>query len=154
MSQSFPVLAVALVPMLRRRKKARTSNPFKPHFQTRRERKQAEYRELRPAVREHAWERFGYRCIWPTCRRGVTLDSMHAHEVVFRSAGGSATDITNVVPTCSGCHGHLHVRVGGKLKRIDVEGIELVFYERVTGNAPWVKVGRVRFVAKDGTHGS
>jgi 5-methylcytosine-specific restriction endonuclease McrA len=133
-----------------RKRKVRSSNPFKPRYRrSRRERKRAEYAELRPGVREQAWERYGYRCIWPTCRIGLTLDSMHAHEVVFRSAGGSATDIANVVPTCSKCHGHIHVRLGGKLKRIETEGAQMVFYERVNGNAPWFLVGRVRFVAKE-----
>lgn len=136
--------------MLRRRKKKRIVNPFKPRYHTRRERQRAEYRDLRPEVREHAWARYGYRCVWPTCRIGLTLEAMHAHEVVFRSAGGSATDIENVVPLCAKCHGHCHVRIGGKLKRIETEGAEMVFYERANGNAPWVIVGRVRFVLKEG----
>lgn len=87
-------------------------------------------------------ERYGYRCVFPTCRIGLSLDAMHAHEVVFRSAGGSATDDANVVPTCATCHGHIHVRVGGKVKRIErTEAGGLRFFERKNGNSPWIEVG-------------
>jgi 5-methylcytosine-specific restriction endonuclease McrA len=133
--------------MLRRRRRVRSSNPFKPRYATRRQRRRETYAKARPVVRERAWQRFGGRCVFPTCRVGLTLDAMHGHEVTFRSAGGDATDLDEVVPACATCHGHIHVRVGGKLKRITHrEDGGLDFYARPTGNDEWRKVGQLRFV--------
>lgn len=128
--------------MLRRRKKKRIRNPFKPVYQTGRERRRAEYRVERPKTREAAWEHDGGRCVFPTCRRFVTLAAAHIHEVIFRSRGGSAIDVNNTVTTCGECHGHVHGRVGGALKRIErTEAGGLRFFERITGKSPWIEVG-------------
>lgn len=66
---------------------------------------------------------------------------MHAHELIFRSAGGDPNDAANVIGLCGLCHGDLHVKVGGKLKRITgllPEGLR--FFERATGSARWKEV--------------
>lgn len=108
---------------------------------TRREQKTARYRKLRPETREAAWEADSHRCIFPTCRRSLTLSQAHAHEVVFRSKQGDPCDINIVATTCEECHGHIHVRVGGKLKRIEgsrASGFR--FYKRAHHRDEWKEV--------------
>jgi hypothetical protein len=41
------------------------------------------------------------------------------HELIFRSLGGDPTDAAWMVPLCGECHGDIHMRVGGKRKRIE-----------------------------------
>lgn len=125
-----------------RRKKRRTVNPLKPIFPpSRREQKRAEYRKERPTVRKRVWEDAGGLCFWPTCGRYVTLDAMHAHEIVFRSQGGSAIEDENVVCSCGKCHMEIHRRLGGILKRVSgyADGTRH-YFERKTGKDPWVEV--------------
>ena len=126
--------------MIRKRKR-RISNPFKPNYQTRRERKRIEYAEQRPIVRQQAWDRDKGRCQFPTCRRYVTLDAAHIHEVKWRGRGGSATDLANTMTLCGCCHEQVHPRVGGVLKRIEAtaDGGRR-FFERETGRSPWIEV--------------
>ncbi len=71
----------------------------------------------------------------------VTLDAAHIHEVVFRSAGGSPTDLANVLTLCGKCHLEMHGRIGGALKKIKVlAGGVRRFFARDTGHAPWLDV--------------
>lgn len=92
-------------------------------------------------VRTKVWVRYRGRCIWPTCRVGLLLEAMHAHEVVFRSQGGDPLDITGIVPVCAICHADIHGRVGGIRKRIEgTEETGYQFYERENGELPWMDV--------------
>lgn len=131
------------------RKKRRPKNPFKPHVRSRREIKRATYPEKREAARLAAWERAGGRCGWPNCGRYVTLAAMHAHEVLFRSLGGDATDEANVLCLCGECHGKMHGCLGGNLKKILVTDRRR-FFERENGHAPWREVGREQETAMEG----
>jgi hypothetical protein len=106
----------------------------------------------RAEVRRDAWTRSQGRCVWPTCRRVLQLETdnpfvlVNAHELKRRSAGGDPCDPHNVVCVCWRCHMDMHPRVGGKLKRIigvDAFG-PLDCYER-TGQT-WTKVGVVNGV--------
>ena len=112
--------------------------PKKSGYKTKRELKRTQYRELRPEVREAAWLDADQRCLWPTCRRALVLESdnvfvlVHAHELVKRSQLGDATDVDNVVCLCWKCHHDLHMKIGGKTKRIDGHSVSagLRFFER------------------------
>lgn len=127
--------------ILRRRKKARVRNPFKPKYETGRERRRAQYKVERPLARQATWDRDNGCCQFPTCHRHVTLDAAHIHEVRFRSQGGSATDISNTLTLCSKCHGEMHTKIGGVLKRISESAAgERRFFERETGKSPWIDV--------------
>lgn len=113
---------------------------------TRRAQKQARYRRLRPDVRRAAFILDSSRCVWPTCRRVLMLetDSVHAlahgHEVHGR-ATDDPCDVNVVVTVCSRCHSDLHVRIGGKRKRMEgSRGEGLRFWERRAGDE-WVEVG-------------
>lgn len=113
----------------------------KSGYKSRRQVKAARYRKLRPETREATWNADGQRCIFPTCQRSVSLADAHIHEIKFRSEFGDPLDIDNTVTTCGECHGHIHVRVGGKLKRIEgsrASGIR--FYERAHGRDEWKEV--------------
>lgn len=113
----------------------------KVKYRSERQRRKAAYRKERPQVRAEAWELDGRRCIFPSCRRGLLLSDAHIHETDFRSAGGDPTDINIAVTTCEECHGHCHVRVGGKLKRIEGSRSEgLRFFSRPSGGAEWREV--------------
>lgn len=113
----------------------------KTAHKTRRQVKASRYRKLRPETREAAWMADGMRCIFPTCRRSVSLADAHIHEVVFRSELGDPLDIDNTVTTCGECHGHIHVRVGGKLKRIEGSRASgLRFYQRAHYRDDWKDV--------------
>jgi cytochrome c553 len=57
---------------------------------------------------------------------------------VFRSAQGDPTDVNIAVTTCASCHHDMHVRVGGKLKRIEGSRSEgLRFFYRKHGGEEW-----------------
>ena len=60
----------------------------------------------------------GGRCVFPNCRKEVTLKSAHMHEVVWRSQGGDPLDLDNVVTTCATCHMGIHPKVGGVTKEV------------------------------------
>ncbi len=105
------------------------------------------------ATREAVYQSQNGRCRWPTCQAWMTLETMHAHEVLFRSLGGSALEIANVAGLCADCHRVLHGRIGGVLKRIEAapflaEASEVLlapvpplrFFERASGDDPWVEV--------------
>lgn len=127
--------------ILRRRKKPKARNPFKPKYETGRQRRLAEYARDRPIARQQTWDRDKGRCQFPTCQRYVTLDAAHIHEVTFRSHGGSATDIGNTLTLCGKCHGEMHTKIGGVLKRIVRLATGLLqFFERETGKSPWIDV--------------
>lgn len=135
--------------VIRRRKKTRRPiDVFKPTYETGRQRRQAQYRAERPEVRRQAWDDAKGRCQWPTCRTFVSLDAMHAHELVFRSHRLlGALDITNVMCLCGRCHGDLHSKIGGVLKKILDAALGLSgarFWERKTGKSPWIEVTRGR----------
>lgn len=114
---------------------------------TRRQQRKATYARDRKLVRAAAHVLDDGRCIWPTCRRVVQLRAddpyllANAHELVYRSKLGSATDLTNVVTLCHTCHMDLHTPVGGKKKRMTgTSRATLRFFEkRSTGD--WVEVG-------------
>jgi hypothetical protein len=96
---------------------------------------------MRPETREATWLKDDQRCIFPTCRRWVRLEDAHIHEVVFRSELGDPLDVDNTATTCGDCHDHIHVRVGGKLKRIEgsrASGFR--FYERAHFRDEWKEV--------------
>ena len=113
----------------------------KKHYPTDRERKRSRYRKLRPEVRYAAWLEDEERCVFPSCRRWVSLGDAHIHEVVFRSDLGDACDLDNAVTTCADCHDHLHVRIGGKLKRIEGSRSEgLRFFARKHAGEEWREV--------------
>lgn len=113
--------------------------PKKTGYKTDRQRRHARYREERPEIRQQAWEKDNHSCVFPTCRRGVSLKDAHIHETEFRSAGGDPCDINIAVTTCWECHNDCHVRVGGKKKRIEGSRSEgLRFYQRV--GAEWREV--------------
>lgn len=113
----------------------------KKKYKTDRQRRKAEYRKERPEVREEAHRLDGGRCVFPTCRRWVSLADAHIHETTFRSAMGDPTDINIAVTTCWECHNHCHVRVGGKLKRIEGSRSEgLRFFARKHGGDEWREV--------------
>lgn len=115
--------------------------PKRTGYKTDRQRRHSEYRAERPAVREEAHRLDHGRCVFPTCRRWVSLAEAHIHETVFRSALGDPTDINIAVTTCLECHHHCHVRVGGKLKRIEGSRSEgLRFFARQHGGAEWREV--------------
>lgn len=122
----------------------------KPRYQTGRQRRQARYRAQRPATRLKVWLRDGGRCIWPTCRRVVMLDTdnpyllANIHELVNRSQGGDPCDADGCVTLCAECHMALSTPVGGRKKRIDgtsVTGSPLRFFERRTTREEWREVG-------------
>ena len=102
----------------------------KPTHRTARQRRRTAYRKNRPSVRAQAFCRDGGRCVWPTCRTALTVALAHEHEVVWRGRGGSAVDLTNVVTLCGHCHGGIHPRVGGVVKRLTRDEHGLHFYER------------------------
>lgn len=118
----------------------------KTQRKSRREQRKAAYPKARKAAREAAYEKDGGRCIWPTCKQFVSLESdnpyllANGHELVARSQLGDPTDVTNVVILCWSCHMDLHTPIGGKKKRIiGARRGELVFEEKqFTG---WVVVG-------------
>jgi hypothetical protein len=113
----------------------------KKKYRTDRERRKAEYRKERPDVRAEAHKLDHGRCVFPTCRRAVDLGFAHIHETEFRSAGGDPTDINIAVTTCGECHNECHVRVGGKLKRIEGSRSEgLRFFHRKRGGDEWREV--------------
>jgi len=69
----------------------------------------------RADCRRVVWERDWGRCV--VCRRALTLDEAHIHEVVYRSRGGSDTDPANCVTCCYACHADVHcgkVSIGGR----------------------------------------
>lgn len=127
--------------------------PKKTGYITRRQQKRTKYRTKRKGAREAAYARDGARCRWPTCRKQLYLESgdvfslAHAHEINGRAVD-DPTDLSKIVTLCARCHGDLHVRVGGKLKRIegaDANGI-LHFFERLRKRsyheqAEWHEVG-------------
>lgn len=95
--------------------------------------------------------RDGGRCIWPTCRKPLTEDPdkasspwsvAHGHELVNRSQGGDPLNVDEVVTVCAACHHDLHVRLGGKRKRIIGDTVPggLRFEERLRGDV-WKEVG-------------
>ncbi len=113
----------------------------KKKYKTERQRRKAHYQKARPAIREEAHRLDRERCVFPSCLRWVALDDAHIHETTFRSAGGDPTDIDIAVTTCSECHGHCHVRVGGKLKRIEGSRSEgLRFFARKHAGDEWREV--------------
>jgi 5-methylcytosine-specific restriction endonuclease McrA len=113
----------------------------KKKYKTDRQRRHAEYRKERPEVREEAWELDNCSCVFPGCRRGLLLRDAHIHETIFRSAQGDPTDIDIAVTTCQQCHNDMHVRVGGKLKRIEGSRSEgLRFYQRKHVGDEWREV--------------
>ena len=115
--------------------------PKKSGYKTDRERRHADYRKERPEVRAEAWQLDNCSCVFPTCRRGLLLKDAHIHETEFRSAGGDPTDINISVTTCRECHHDMHVRVGGKLKRIEGSRSEgLRFFHRKHGGDEWREV--------------
>jgi hypothetical protein len=112
-------------------------------------------RLTRADVRRGAWLRSHGRCLWPTCRRVLMLETdnefalAHGHELKRRGQGGDPCDPHNVVCLCARCHLGLHPRIGGKVKRIvgtDACGL-LECYER-TGPT-WTMVGVVGGVHED-----
>jgi len=115
--------------------------PKKSGYKTDRQRKRSRYREERPGTRQEAWERDNHSCVFPTCLRGLRLEDAHIHETDFRSGGGDPCDINIAVTTCRDCHGDIHVRVGGKLKRIEGSRSEgLRFFHRKHGGDEWREV--------------
>lgn len=127
--------------ILRRRKQKRIRNPFKPKYETGRQRRRKAYAVERPLTRQATWERDNGCCQFPTCHRHVTLDAAHIHEVKFRSQGGSATDVNNTITLCGKCHGEMHTKIGGVLKRIVRLATGLLqFFERESGKSPWIDV--------------
>lgn len=110
-------------------------------YKTDRQRRHAEYRKERPGVREEAWELDNCSCVFPTCGRGLLLRDAHIHETVFRSSQGDPTDIDIAVTTCRDCHNEMHVRVGGKKKRIEgSRSAGLRFYARKRVGDEWREV--------------
>jgi len=85
---------------------------------TRREQAAADYKTKRPEVRAEAHRLDGGRCVWPTCRRVVSLEFAHEHEVQWRSHGGDPLNLNIVVTTCPRCHQDIHPRVGGVRKKM------------------------------------
>ncbi len=115
--------------------------PKKTGYKTDRQKRHAEYRKERPSVREEAWTRDSNACVFPTCGRGMLLRDAHIHETIFRSAQGDPTDINIAVTTCRDCHHDMHVRVGGKLKRIEGSRSEgLRFFHRKHGGDEWREI--------------
>jgi hypothetical protein len=111
--------------------------PKKP-YQTRRQSKHARYRRLRKEVREAAWRLDGGRCIFRTCRRGISLAEAHMHEPQGRSIDDPC-DVDTVVTLCCLCHLEMHVRLGGIKKRLEgSRSVGFRFYERV--NNKWFEV--------------
>ena len=101
---------------------------------TGRKRRRALYRKLRPETRAAAWAKDGGRCAWPRCRVALALQDAHAHEVTPRSLGGDPLDVDGILTLCAGCHADMHVRVGGKRKRIEgTRSTGLRFFARVDG---------------------
>jgi len=64
----------------------------------------------------------------------------HAHELVWRSRGGDPTDPAIILILCHACHHGLHMRIGGKIKRIKGTKAEgpLRFFER--RGREWIEV--------------
>ncbi len=123
------------------RKRKRKLLPWKPVFpQTRRERAQAALRTERPEVREATYRLDGGKCFWPTCRKPMPIGLAHIHEVVWRSKGGSPTDTEITVTLCGCCHGHIHPRVGGLLKRISGTRTDGFMCEEKQADGTWLAV--------------
>lgn len=125
--------------MIRRKRKAIA--PWKPKFPpTRRELARSALRTERPEVREQTYKADGGKCFWPTCRKPVPLTGAHIHEVVWRSLGGSPTDLEITVTLCGVCHGHIHPRVGGLLKRISGTRSDGFICEEKQRDGSWKEV--------------
>lgn len=108
-------------------------------YKSDRQRAKARHRRLRPETRYAAWQKDDQRCVFPSCRRFVEFERAHIHELDFRSAGGDPCDLDNAVTLCWRCHAEMHVRVGGKTKRIEgSRAVGLHFYQRV--NDIWTEV--------------
>lgn len=117
----------------------------KPSASTGRAKRRSVYRRRRPATRAAAFALDGGKCVWPTCRRPLELETdnefrlAHEHEIVSRSLGGDPLDVDGIISLCWRCHGECHPRVGGKRKRIEGSRHEgLRFWERVQGR--WQEV--------------
>lgn len=124
--------------------------PKKVKYRSKRQVRDARYAKVRPEVREKVWLADGQRCVWPSCRQVVVLktDVPHAlaniHELGKGRGHVDPCDPNKCVTTCSRCHGDLHVRVGGKRKRIlgDDRRQPLVLEER--HGDTWVEVARIK----------
>lgn len=120
---------------------AKKKLPWKPTFPpTRREVQRAERRALRPGVREKTFDLDRGCCFWPTCRKRLTLEFAHIHEVEWRSKGGDPLDLDITVTLCGVCHGHIHPRVGGLLKRITGTRAEGFRCEAKQPDGTWIEV--------------
>ena len=103
--------------------------------------KHARIRRLRPLVKRQAYAKDEARCIWPTCRIYVRFEVAQFHEVLWRGKGGDAADLDNVVTTCAGCHGKIHPRIGGVVKKMEgTRSTGLRFWERHGDD--WTEVTR------------
>lgn len=118
-----------------------TRLPKDSGYRSDRERRASRYRKLRPSVRYAAWQQDDQRCVFPTCRRWVPLEEAHIHETHARGFGGDACDLDIAVTTCRFCHADIHVRVGGKRRRIEGTRSEgLRFYQRIGHSSDWKEV--------------
>ncbi len=126
----------------RRKRQRRPIDAFKPKTTSRRQEKASAYRGGRQPAREKAFTRDRGRCVWPTCRRPLSLEMAHEHELLGGRSKVSAVDPNMMVTVCAQCHSDLHVKIGGKRKRIDgtVAGAEgpLRFFERQ--HDEWIEV--------------
>lgn len=113
--------------------------PKKTDYKTKREQKAAQYKKARPEVRAKAFELDHGRCVWPTCRRVLSLEFAHEHEVEWRGRGGDPTALDIVVTVCGTCHGDIHPRVGGLKKRMTGTRATGFTFEEKRENA-WVDV--------------